>query len=253
MHTNTKIRAAALIASALVAGAASFAQAQEVTAEADVEVSIQSTTSTPRPPIRPLRPQPLMDLRDDARERIIELREGMQDRRIEVRAEMQSATSGEERRSIIREAREDREEMRDRAQEIRGNIKERLQALVRTHVGAVVKRSENALNMFDNLVNRMESRIDKLKERGADTASVEASLSSSVSLIATAKADLGALQTLVASVKESSDPATVKTQIRTAIEKVTASIKAAHASLLATARSLAQLSASVSAEVETGN
>lgn len=253
MHSNTKIHAAALIATALFVGTTSFAQAEDVTVETEIEVSVQSTSSTPRPPIRPLRPQPLMELREDARERIIELREGMQERRIETRTEIRNATSGEERRSIIKEVREDREEMRDRAQEIRGNIKERLQTLVRTHVGSVVKRSENALNMFDNLVSRMESRIDKLKERGADTASVETSLSSSVSLVATAKANLGALQTLVASVKESSDPATVKTQIRTAIEKVTASIKAAHASLLATARSLAQLSASVSADVETSN
>ncbi len=253
MNSSTKVQAATLLASILLVGGAQVAQAQEAEVEAEVEISAQATTSRPSLPQRPPRPQPLMQLREDARERIIDLREGMQERRAEIRVDMQNASSGEDRRTIIKEMRENREEIRDRAQEIRGNIKERLQVLVRTHVGAVVKRSENALNMFDNLVNRMESRIEKLKERGADTASVEASLSASVALITTAKANLGGLQTLVASVQESSDPAVVKAELRVAIEKVTASIKAAHASLLATARSLAQLSASTSAEVETNN
>lgn len=253
MNSSTKVQAATLFASILLVGGAHIAQAQEVGVEAEVEISAQATTSRPSLPSRSPRQQPLMQLREDARERIIDLREGMQDRRAEIRVEMQNASSGEERRTIIKQLRENREEIRDRAQEIRGNIKERLQVLVRTRVGAVIKRSENALNMFDNLVSRMESRIEKLKERDANTTSVEASLSASIALIATAKADLGSLQALVASVQESSDPATVKAQLRAAIEKVTASIKSAHASLLATARALAQLSASTSVEVETSN
>ena len=112
-----------------------------------------------------------------------------------------------------------------------------------------MRRMNAALNQFENIVTRIESRIEKLKARGVDTASVEASLSTSVGLVATAKVDVQALSTLVASVTESSDAASVKEQLRAAIDKATGSVKAAHRALLDTAKALSAL-VRVSAEAE---
>ncbi len=240
---------AAGLAGLLGFGVFSSASAQTVSGSADVNVQVRATTS------RPLPARPLIELREEAEMRLMQLRDGMVEQRLEVRAEMQHATTADERRNIIREARESAEERRDRAVEIRGNVKERIEMLVRTHVGAIIRRAENAINMFANLAERMEMRIDKLQAVGANTASVEASLDASLSLVAAAEADLEALKDLVASVRESSDTEAVRAQLRAAVAKVTASIKAAHASLLSTARSLAQLSATVTvdADAETSN
>ncbi len=231
----------------------SFASAQEVSGSAEVSVQVRATTSRPLPPGP--RPQPLIELREEAEMRIMQLRDGMVEQRLETRAEMRGEAKSSENRNIIRDMRENAEERRERAAEIRGNIKERIEALLRSHIGGAIRRSENAINMFHNLVERMESRIDKLQAAGAATASVEASLASSVSLVATTEADLKSLQDLVASVDASSNAEEVKAQVRAAIQKVTSSIKAAHSALLSTARALAQLSATatVGAEVETSN
>lgn len=222
----------------------------ETGASADVTMTVRATTTRPRPMPLQIMQDKKAQLRGDIRDVRQEMRGDLKEERLETRVEMRNATSGDERRDIMRGSVEDRKEIRGEARlEIKGNIKERLQALVKTHVGAVIRRTNAALNQFENIVTRIESRIEKLKTRGVDTASVEASLSTSVGLIATAKVDVQALSTLVASVTESSDPASVKEQLRAAIDKATASIKAAHRALLDTAKALSAL-VRVSAEAE---
>lgn len=238
MHTKARVLSAVLASTIIIFGA-SMTQAEEVAVETSAEVTVTTEAPTrPRPFILPRNAQ---EIRDAARERIEILRQNTIEQRAETRVDIRTASSAEERRDAVKEAQTERAEMRDRAQEIRGNLKERLQALVKTHVGAVIRRSENALNMFSNLVSRIESRITKLHDRGVDTTGVEASLAASVSLIASAKIDVEALKGIVNSVNEASEASTVKAELRTAIEKVTVSIKAAHASLLNTAKQLSEL------------
>ena len=204
--------------------------------------TVQATTTRPRPMPLQIMQDKKAQLRGDIRDVRQEMRGDLKEERLETRVEMRGATSGPERRDIMRGSVEDRKEIRGEARlEIKGNIKERLQALVKTRIGAVIRRTNAALNQFDNIIERIESRIEKLKARGIDTASVETSLATSVGLVATAKTDVGALSTLVASVTEASDPATIKEQLRVAIDKATASVKAAHRALLDTAKALSTL------------
>ena len=186
MKVNKKKALVALIAAAIGFSGTNLAHAQDSSVEVEVEtqVSVGATTTREKPRLLPLRPAKVDELREKAGERIQNLRDGIKAQHVETRLEIRNATSVEDRMEVRQEAREQRDQMRDKAKEIRGNVKERIQALVKTHVGAVIKRSENALNMFDNLVQRMESRIEKLKTGGTNTASVETSLSASVALVA---------------------------------------------------------------------
>ncbi len=251
------------IALAILLGFTGMAYAEEnssgeTSASAEVTMTVQATTTRPKPGPMPL--QVMQEKKGELRQRAKDVRQEMRGdlkvERLETRVEMRNATTGAERRDIMKGSVEDRKEIRGEARaEIKGNIKERLQALVKTHVGAVMRRTNAALNQFDNIVTRIESRIEKLKARGVDTATVEASLSTSAGLVATAKVDVQALSTLVASVTESSDAASIKEQLRAAIDKATASVKAAHRALLDTAKALSTLvrasaTAETSASVE---
>ncbi len=257
MQNVLKISLLPLIA-AVIFGLAGIVYAEDGTAEtsasAEVTMTVQATTTRPRP-----RPMPLQvmqekkaQLREGVRGAVQDMRGDLKEEHLETRVEMRNATSGAERRDIMKGSVEDRKEIRgDARAEIKGNIKERLRALVKTHVGAAMRRMNTALNQFDNIIERVDSRIEKLKGRGIDTASVETSLSTSVGLVATAKADVQALSTLVESVNESSDAASVKEQLRAAIDKATASVKAAHRALLDTAKALSALGRA-STQADTG-
>lgn len=259
-----KILIAALAAGATLAlSSPAYAEHSEgVEVETEVHTSVSASTTPGRPGIIPPLPAKIEDLRKDAQDRIKNLRDGIKvnvQERADIRADIKAASSSDDRRELRQELRderqEDRREVREERREIMSGLKDRIQALVRTHVGAIIQRSTNAIERFENLADRMESRIEKLKTAGANTASVEATLSAAVTTTATAQTDLDALKATVSAVTDSSNAEQVRADIRAGIEKVTASIKAAHAALLKAARELAQLSASVStdASVSTSN
>ncbi len=237
------------LAAVFALSVAGVAHAQD--AGAQMNVTMEAT-------VRPARPMPLdimlekkAQLRGDIRNVREEMRGDLQVERVETRVQMREAATGTARRDIMKESIEDRREIREDARaEIRGTLQERIQALVQTHIGNALQRMKTALGRFDNIIDRIESRIEKLKAAGTDTASVEASLATSASLVATAKADAQAVSDLVISVKAASDTASVKEQLRSTIEKATASIKAAHNSLFETAKKLSAL-VRASAEADT--
>lgn len=222
MQRTLTFSIAPLLAALLIISFAGIVRAQT---SAEVDVEVKATTSGP---LRLLN-QKRLELKADIRTQYEETREGWK-----------SASTTDERRGLL----EDRKEFRE-------NIKERLQVLVRTHIGSAIARLNAAIRHFERFTDRIESRITKLEERGMDTTSVEASLATAISLTATAKADVDALSTLVASVTAESDPETVKAEIRAAIQKAVESVKAAHKAFKETVRELAALvKASVEVEAE---
>lgn len=169
----------------------------------------------------------------------------MQREKKEIRADMKAgfkaATSGPAKKDVLQQGFKELKELRGEQKELRGTTKERLQALHRTHLGFALGRLNNATNHFETLVTRLTSRIEKLKERGLDTARAESALATAVALIETAKADVSAVSSLVSSVQDSDDTESAKTEIRTAMTKAMESIKAAHEALRDVVRILVSL------------
>ena len=228
---------------ALLLAGATTALAQGTSAEANVETD----TSVNMRPLQILH-DTRAELKADARLELGGLKDEAGDIRTNARIELKNASSGPERRDIVREA----------GVELRANIKERLQVLFRTHLGSIMARLNAAIQHFDNIAARIESRIEKLDEAGVDTATVETSLSTAVEANAAAETNVNALSSLVASVTDGSNAETVKAEIRAAIHKATASIKVAHRAFLDTAKQLSALvraSAEINsdASVDTGN
>jgi len=188
--------------------------------------------------VKPLRP---IELLKQQREKMQDIQGDIKARQLNAVSDIKNASSGPERRDIMRDARMENKESREEMRELRGTFRDRLHALVQTHIGTIVNRFNNALERFDNLVARMESRIEKLEDRGVDTTSVEASLAISVDLVDEAKADVRAVVSIIDSVTDASDGDSVREELRTAIRQAIASIKAAHRGLLSTAKMLAEI------------
>lgn len=227
-YTFSTKQAIAASATILILGFASITFADtdvSVTAEVDVET-------------KPLRP---IQLLREQHENIQKMQDDIKRTRMEAVMEVKSATSGLDRKEIMQTARENQEGTRQEMRDARETFRERLQTLVKTHIGTIVRRLNAALEHFDSLVARIESRIEKLQSEGIDTAPVEASLAISVNLVSAAKTDTQALVSLIDSVQDTSDADSVKTAIRAAIQKATESVKAAHRGLLSTAKMLVAL------------
>ena len=241
MNKTTQIAVLPLV-TAILLGGAGFASAESIDASAEVRAT------TTRPALRPLQL-----LRDEAKGVIKNMRIDIKDSREQMRDDIKNATSSEERRAIMNENRTENASARDDARaEVKADISERLSAiklkisdrtkeLFKTHVARASNRLDAVLGSLDKFVERIQSRITKLKGGGANTTSVEASLASSVSLIATAKADSAAIDAIIAATTDTSDPATVRADMKAAIEKASASVKAAHQALMNTVKDLVAL------------
>lgn len=203
-----------------------------------------SSAKTPAPgPAKPL--QKLRDARKNLKDAASAQADKLKQQKLETnanrRANLQSATSSGERRAIIEQAKDARGDLRARASEARAGFKDRLHALVRTHLGAAIARLNVAIRHFEKFVERIESRIEKLSGRGVDTSSVEALLSGTTEKIEIAKGDAQALIDLISTVTDTSDADTVKAEIRAAIQTAKESVKAAHRALKETIRVLVEL------------
>lgn len=219
-------------------------------AETRVDANASTSADVKFRPLRILN-ETRLDLKAEGKNILNNFKDARIDLRADTKAEVRNASTTEERKNILRDAREDRADLRaDFRADLSANIKERVQLALRASLGAIVNRMNAAAERFDNIQARMESRIEKLKAEGATTASVEASVDAAEALKVQAKADIQALTTLIASVNDSTDRETFKTEIRAAVQKATASIKATHSAFLRAAEQLKAL-VNVSAKVET--
>src|SRR3989344_9215654 len=141
-----------------------FAHAEtavETSATVEINAEVQTAPLKTRP-LQLLR-EKSMELKDKARTQIQEVKDQAVDVRTNMQTDIKTATSAPVRRNIIQQAQDRLGELRDTQKELRGNLKERLQALFRTHLGSAIARFNAALRHFDNFVERIESRIEKIQ------------------------------------------------------------------------------------------
>lgn len=165
--------------------------------------------------------------------------------RVETKMQMQNASSGAEKREVMKGAWEERKDIAKTrmasSSDLRGKVKD-VRSAIREHAGRVKERFALALRQFEKLMTRVETRIEKLSAGGVDTTSIEADLEVAKSANVEAKADVKAVADFVASVDETADRATVRTQIQTLTKEAHASIKAAHEALRKLVKNLSALS-----------
>lgn len=227
-----------------------FALAEESGASA--EVGAEATVNvTPNKLVRPL---------DLIRAKVGEVKKNAVDAKVQLRAntkvELQNAPPGE-KRDVMKNALDARVDIAKTRIASTTGIRMQLKGLVRQHAGLIKERFALALRQFEKLFTRIETRIEKLKAEGAATATVEADLALAKTANAEAKVDVQAVANFVASVDDSADRESVKSQLQVLIKEAQASIKAAHQALQKVVRGLVALAkenkskAGASVEVDT--
>ncbi|MFZ2556036.1 MAG: hypothetical protein WAZ27_01265 [Minisyncoccia bacterium] len=233
-----------------------FALAHESDDPAHTEAHVNAEAGTGGAPgAKPMKP---LDLIRKAKEEKQNIQQNAMEDKKELRAEtkiqMQNASSGAQKREVMKGAWDDRKDIAKTrmasSSDLRGKIKD-IRGAIREHAGRVKERFALALRQFEKLMARVESRIEKLKADGVATASVEADLEAAKSANVAAKADVQAVADFVASVDETADRETVRTQIQTLTKEAQASIKAAHEALKTLVKNLSALAKENKPKVDT--
>lgn len=204
-------------------------------------------------------------IREDRREFMKDTLMERKEMHVDVKAALEAATTPEERQAILKNAREDRAAFRVRVKadaevlradfkERRGGIRDERRELVGEHLSAVMRRLVNALERFDQILARIDARIEKLRAEGGDVAAA-------IAASATASASIDAASSAVANAHASIEvAATADTPrehidaVRAAVRAAIDAVKAAHRALkdaLMAIKDLARPAAAVEASVET--
>ena len=202
----------------------------ETDAEAQAHVRADITL-----PMKPL---------DLIKARAQQIKNGAQNAKIDLRAntkiELQNAPPGE-RKGVIQNTVGAHVDIAKGRQASSTDLKRDLKNLVRMHGGEIKNRFRLAISHMNNLLMRIDMRLNKMAAAGVDTASVGKLKVDAELAVDKAEVDAQAVADFVAGVNESSDRAAVKAELRAKIKTAHDSLKAARAAVMKVVRALVQL------------
>lgn len=221
-------------------------------AETEIEIEGSATIETGTPGAPPMKPLDLIKARAQ------QIKQGSQQQKKEWRedtkGEFEDAERGE-KKEVFKEAWDDRKEIAKDRTASTTQLARGIKAAMMMHGGAIKNRFHLAINHLNNLLGRIETRIDKMAAAGVDTTAVADLHADAKTAVVKAEADAKAVADLVATVDDSSDRAAVKTEMQAKIKTAQESLKAAHKAVKDTVRALVQLAKEnkpdVDASVET--
>lgn len=223
--------------------AVGIVSAQETGVEADTSTETITETQAPAPGTRPTPMKPIDALRraKEVQQGInMDARDARQGWRAETRAELQGAAPGE-KRDVMREAMPERMQIaKDRMASTTG-LRAKMKAAVQRHAGLIRERFTNAIAHLEKLMERVDSRIEKLSGAGVDVSAVVALQGDAEGAIADAKTNIEAVRSYMAGVTDESDRESVKEEIGSLVKAAQESIKEAHTAVRAVVKALVDL------------
>ncbi len=151
--------------------------------------------------------------------------------------EPEVATTTEERGTALEERQEERAELRDQRQSVLSGVR---QQRVLNLSANISNRMEAAIDRLFNIVGRLEQRIFKLNSEGINTEAASAKLREAAQQLASARARLGNIDTLVTEATTSQEPKTAWQTVRTVYQQTGTEILASHQALRETISLLKQ-------------
>lgn len=249
--TSSKKQLSLIIALIAIAACAAlfyspYAYAEEDGAEVSAQASVTVNASTTNPRLAPLRilKSEIEEKRDMVKDRIGATRADIK-ATIEARITERKDTRGEHASSS-----ESRRDRMASSTEARGKMKGRisLDMVLRN----MVNRLTTAIERFENIASRIDSRIEKLKAEGKD-------VSAAVTLQSSAKAKIAEAKVAVSAIVQPSISAEpTREELKAAFEGIRAkvkaaeeAVKAAHKALLEVVVALKRIDASAGANAST--
>jgi chromosome segregation ATPase len=170
---------------------------------------------------------------DAQNDRIEKFTDKIEERKLEIRSHANEEKDGEVRKRGTSTKEEASERKAERAERLSEKATERIEA----YVEKITKRLNAALERIEKMIERVESRITKLEEkfvdRGLDLSESKRLLEVARTEVASARADVSAVEGAVEGALNTDAPKESFTAVRELIKSAAASVKSAHAALVA--------------------
>lgn len=147
------------------------------------------------------------------------------------------STTTEERATALEERQEQRAEIRNQRQSVLSSVR---QQRVLNLSANISNRMEAAIQRLFNIVSRLEQRIAKLNAEGINTEAASEKLRGAAQSLASARATLGNIDTLVTQATTSPEPLTAWQAVRGVYQQAATEIRASHLALRETISLLKQ-------------
>jgi len=141
----------------------------------------------------------------------------------------------EQAREKIKEQKEKHEEKRDARMEKRRQLRD---ARINAYTERMVHRFDVAIDRLSKIADRIDSRIEKFTERGADTTEAQNAIASAQTKITAAKQETDTIKTDIDEALSSDDPKGAFKEVRTIVSDAVTTIKDIHATLIEAVKSL---------------
>ena len=223
------ISLATCILIALFATPAIAQTAAEVEASASINAQLDGS-------VRPL---------DLIKARAQQIKHSAQDATLQLKTKTQmqldAASSPGERKEIMLDAMGARVDIARERASSSGQMARGIKSLIMMHGGVIKNRFRLAISHMDNILARVETRLDKMADAGIDTSSVAQLQLDANAALDTAEADAKAVADFVATVDDGSDRTAVRTELAAKMKTAQASLTSAHQAVMATVRGLVKL------------
>lgn len=152
----------------------------------------------------------------EARKRFEERRAGMLQRQEESRKHMETR----------------HEELRQRWEDHKAQLSERRKQNIKNHVERIIQRMKQAVERLEDMANKIEGRLSRLQEEGADVAPLQLLLKEARSAISRANASLDTAAVELRAAPDANNSADALGKARALLENVKITLKEAHAALV---------------------
>ena len=167
------------------------------------------------------------EIRDTLEREREEIKENIQERREEIRMTIQ-----EKRMEVQNMIRARKGEIKEKREEVRQRLDERRKEIIAKYFERMVHRLGAAIERQERFIERIESRIQKFKERGANGVEAERLIAEAKVKVQDAKDALVAAEAAFEDLKNSEDPKTFFEEVRELIHGVTQAVKDAHTAIV---------------------
>lgn len=205
-----------------------FAQETDTPLE---EPALETSAAPTNPGNRPL---------DAIKERAQQIKQNAQG----VKPILPRATSTMEKRDAAKNALEERTDAARARMASTTDIARGIKALILMHGGQIKNRFHLAITHLENILTRVDTRLDKMKTAGIDVSSVETLNTNAKTALIKAESDAKAVAEYVASVSDSNDRTNVRKELQSKIAIAQDSLKKAHAAVKEVVAALTKLAKS---------
>lgn len=151
---------------------------------------------------------------------------------------LDKATTPAGREGILKEARDKNIDLEEKLEDRKNRLGEKKKKRIEAYMTRILKRLQAAVDRLKKLGDRIDTRLEKLEEKGVDVSKARALLADADLEIESAESDLLSIREAIKSVLDGDNPKDLFRDVRTLLKEAQSSVRGAHKALVEAIRAV---------------